>query len=118
MKNYIAALIVATFLIGCGSGQKDKAYFVVTTELQAKQSLFKDQYDLSMPFDNDRGSVVVAEITDKKLISDNGNKFIVHLLTKQQDGSGIYVSGYSRVFLKEKPSKEKIKELASSEHFL
>lgn len=121
MLKYIINLILIVNLVGCGQSPKDGAYSFVANELQEKQKIFKDQYDLSMPLDNNRGSIVVAEITDKKLLTDGGNKFIVHLLTKAQGfdkDSGVYASQYSRVFLEKKPTKEKINELAKDKNLL
>ena len=94
--------------------QKNRAFDFVTTAVQDTQKIFKDQYMLSMPLDNERGSVVVVEITDKKLSgsSNNSNSYIIYALTKQQSDLKRYEYTYSKIFVKGRPSDEEVNGFA------
>lgn len=120
MARWASALALMISLGGCfGDGHKDRAYEFVISELQAKQGLFKDQYDLSMPFDNGRGSVVVVEITDDEIERKDGfDPHFAFILQKDQNDQGFYEHRYSRVFFKKEPSDDEVEELARDDGLL
>lgn len=94
------------------------AYEFVIRAAQDRQGLYKDQYELSAPFDNSRGTIVVAKITDKNILSDNGYKYLAFLLTKQQGGDGEYSGEYTYVFLVDAPDDDKVDALAKQAGFM
>jgi hypothetical protein len=86
---------------------------MITTEMQDKFSMFKDQYEISEKFDNNRGSIAVVTITDPKLQDPSYHKYITFILEKDQANTGSYRLQYNYISSINPPTDKEIKDASS-----
>lgn len=99
-----------------GNGKEEALQFVAT-EMKDKKGLFKDQYEITIEYLNDRGAILLVDVTKFVKSSNNSDfKYILYILEKDQGTKYVnFLQNYHVKSFVNKPEKSRIKEIAKEE---
>jgi hypothetical protein len=87
-------------------------------DAQERWELFEDQYKLTMPFESDRGVVILLEIKDSALRKKTGRAGALYVLIRRQGISYVDYILLRGKILRKLPSKSEIRQFARENDIL